>query len=432
MMALLAWLAGWAATVLAAVCVLKQLFQLLSPRRTPMQGWSDADTFVAAGAKPRAAVLPRGVGAGEGGAKGCAGKLRVCVTGGCGFLGTAIVRQLHEKHDYAVTVLDLRVPAAGSVRRVAGVAYVAADLTTDELTPHFEQADVVCHAAGVVCLMDDPGLLHNIHVVATRNVIRCCRLAGVRSLCFTSSGGAVTSPYISASQLDIPPDLVLPTDYQFCSHYSRTKYAAERLALRANDNAAGGMAVVALRLPGLYGVGDRLIVDPLLAGTMAAAPSKGPGVLIDFCYVENAAHAHCVAVVALHSRPVSVAGRAFNITDGDSRPPLDMWNGLLALCRPGTKPIAVLPFALAYALACGTEWIDWLTAGRVPFPSHCLWSLTRASLGYATTAVTLQLSPELGYKPLLSVEEAFDDIKTISGGNGNGGIVLVEADGKKD
>ena len=93
--------------MLAAVCVLKQLFQLLSPRRTPMQGWSDVDTFVAAGAGPRA-VLP-GDGAGEGGAKGCAGKLRVCVTGGGGFLGTAIVRQLHKKHDYAVTVLDLRV-----------------------------------------------------------------------------------------------------------------------------------------------------------------------------------------------------------------------------------------------------------------------------------------------------------------------------------
>ena len=82
----------------------------------------------------------------------------------------------------------------------------------------------VIHAAGCVCLMDNPGLLHNAHVVATANIVRCSRLAGVKALVFTSSGGAVTSPFLDEPQLRVPCDLVLPKDFPFASHYSRTKY----------------------------------------------------------------------------------------------------------------------------------------------------------------------------------------------------------------
>ena len=80
---------------------------------------------------------------------------------------------------------------------------------------------------------------------------------------------------------------------------------------------------------GLYGLGDSLIVDPLLSGRMTHVPSGGDDCLIDFCYVENAAHAHLVAMdallgVATYEAPATLAvaaerknasavgGRAFN------------------------------------------------------------------------------------------------------------------------
>ena len=141
------------------------------------------------------------------------------------------------------------------------------------------------------------------------------------------------------------------------------------------------MPVVALRLPGLYGLGDRLIVDPLLEGTMSAAPSGGPAVVVDFCFVENAAHAHCVAVDALLRRPESVAGRVFNVSDDDPRPPLALWNELLRVCKPEAAQVGELPLMAAYSVACLTEAVDWLFSGRVPFPKHPVWSLTRASVG---------------------------------------------------
>jgi sterol-4alpha-carboxylate 3-dehydrogenase (decarboxylating) len=381
------------------------LFRLTSPREQPLQAFDGAATSPLR----NAGSSQRGV---------------VVVTGGTGFLGSAIVRQLVQRH--AVTVIDRALPSAA--RRVDGVEYLVADLafnifqeggpgqmTQNFIYTCFKSADAVLHVAGCVCLMDNPGLLHNAHVVATANVVRCARLAGVKALVYTSSGGAVTSPFLKEPQLRVPCDLVLPAEFPFASHYSRTKYQAERLALSANSK---GFAACALRLPGLYGLGDSLIVDPLLSGLMTHVPYGGDDCLIDFCYVENAAHAHCIALEALLAAASSrrhrqVAGRAFNVTNGESEtaPVVPMWNQLLHICRPEARPLQPLPYPVAYAIACATEAVDWFTAGRVPCPGAAIWSLTRASLGYATTAVTLQLSDDLGYQPLFTTEQSFHDIK---------------------
>lgn len=332
----------------------------------------------------------------------------VCVTGGAGFLGSAVVRRLAENSD--VIVLDRRQPK----ERVLGVNYIVVnDLALADLTDFFARADVVAHVAGLVFLRDDAALLHNAHVVVTRNVVRCARRAGVQALCFTSSGGAITSPYVRTSQLRVPCDLEVDTaTFPFASHYSRCKYAAERDVLASNED---GFATLALRLPGLYGLGDVLIVDPLLDGRLSHVPSRmgADGCPIDFCYVENAAHAHAVAIDALLARPASVGGRTFNITDGEAetRPVVAMWNELLTVCKPGAPKLRPLPYPAAYALACLTEAIDWYTSGQVPWPSHALWGLTRSSLGFATTPISLALSADLGYVPRFTAAQSFADIK---------------------
>lgn len=127
-------------------------------------------------------------------------------------------------------------------------------------------------------------------------------------------------------------------------------------------------------MPGIYGCypdgrGDPLMVGPLLNGFVTAVPTR-PGCKVDFCYVENAAHAHAVAVAALlpsqdafaaaaltpRQRVIAaygrssggagggVAGRTFNITNGECFDDvLHGWNTMLEVCdvprtwiRPGT------------------------------------------------------------------------------------------------
>lgn len=127
---------------------------------------------------------------------------KVAVTGGAGFLGTEVVRQL-QSAGFEVIVIDCRIPSHPSFRE-KNVSYYQLDLlgkdSSSKLQQLFRDCVAVCHTAGVVCLADDPGLLFNVHVVATQVVLRAARLAGVKAFVQTSSTGAITSPYISSNQ----------------------------------------------------------------------------------------------------------------------------------------------------------------------------------------------------------------------------------------
>ena len=92
---------------------------------------------------------------------------------------------------------------------------------------------------------------------------------------------------------------------------------------------------MALRLPGIYGVGDNMIIDPIVSDGISSVPSGGSDVRIDFCYVENAAHAHACAVATLLGtaarHPERAAGLSFHITNGEpARPAIETWSELVA------------------------------------------------------------------------------------------------------
>ena len=350
---------------------------------------------------------------------------RILVTGGCGFLGKVIVRQLIED-DYEVFVVDLVLPPAS--QRCNGASYYKINLSAEESSVLLLtdllcdlSIDVVVHTAGMVSLTDNLGLLHNANLVATRNVLEAMTDANVDRLVFTSSSGAVTSPYCKQPQIDLRSDFMPDLDtFPFASHYSRTKYLAERLVLshggsHSEDGALSHRTTFscALRLPGLYGVGDQMIVEPLLSGWVSHYPAS-PNLVVDFCFVENAAFAHKKAVEALLERPHQVAGRAFNITNDDSEPVVQMWNKLLAQCGR-TNTLQPMPYSIAFFLSCISEGMYFFLCGRVPFPRHSFWNFNRATLGLATTPITLSLAKSkakdgLQYRPLYNNVESFKKI----------------------
>lgn len=168
----------------------------------------------------------------------------VCVTGGCGFVGSAIVRHLRQAGNNVV-VVDINIPSSVNsakdrpptsvaeqppLGKMGHVIYHEMDVVAGDLRPVFENVDVVVHTAGVVVLSDDPGLLHNAHVVATRNVVRWARTSPrVAALVVSSSSGAVTTPYTSKSQLNLSSDFKPGPNFNFPSHYSKTKFNAEQI-----------------------------------------------------------------------------------------------------------------------------------------------------------------------------------------------------------
>lgn len=115
--------------------------------------------------------------------------MKILVTGGSGFLGSAVVRRLAGEHD--VVVADLREPA----ELPAAATWERFDVTDAALVSEVVERvrpEVVVHLASIVT----PGkksnreLEHAVDVDGTRHVLDACLTHGVRRIVVSSSGAA--------------------------------------------------------------------------------------------------------------------------------------------------------------------------------------------------------------------------------------------------
>ncbi|HEY9311873.1 NAD-dependent epimerase/dehydratase family protein [Williamsia sp.] len=124
--------------------------------------------------------------------------MRTVVTGGAGFIGSTLVdRLLDEGHE--VVVLDdfsrgRRENLASAIDR--GATVVDGDVTSVDLGEIVGQAqpEVIFHLAAQIDVrasVTDPLFDANVNVLGTIRVAEAARLAGVRKVVFTSSGGSI-------------------------------------------------------------------------------------------------------------------------------------------------------------------------------------------------------------------------------------------------
>lgn len=137
----------------------------------------------------------------------------VLITGGTGFLGSAIVKALAEKHpDWPLTVLDLQVPASNA-DVVTNVSYLQVDITAAEFVNNAfarVKPTVVIHTAGIIPSLSEryhrrlAKLTYTINVNGTRNVLSAAASAGAKAFVYTSSCCAVTDnmsvPYTNINE----------------------------------------------------------------------------------------------------------------------------------------------------------------------------------------------------------------------------------------
>ena len=362
----------------------------------------------------------------------------IVVTGGCGFLGWNVTRELAKwaSEDIQITVLDISAPHPS--RAVSGVKYLERNLAYEDISDIINECDAVIHTAGLVDLTSDEACAYNAHVAATARLLDAAKLSRkCRFMVFTSSVGAVTSPFVvDRCQLDIPSDFIPPemenglnpSKFPFFCSYSSTKFFAERMCLAASSP-SNGFRTVAIRMPMIFGLEDPMVVAPLLKSQRGYVPD-GTGSLVEFVYVKNAASAHLHALKALMkeeektlSKPQLageelVSGRAFNVTNGDvPADAIKTWNNLISkansrleLGLPWMKPI---PYVIIYIFASLVEATFNLCCGHVPFRRNPVWNLTRAALRHSCTSITQSVEVtrnELGFTPRFTTLEAFDDM----------------------
>jgi 2-alkyl-3-oxoalkanoate reductase len=296
--------------------------------------------------------------------------MRALVTGGGGFLGRAIVRELVSRGDEVVSYSrnvhgEVEALGARSIRGDVG--------DESSLALAMRGIETVFHAAALAGIHGSRADYQRANVGGTRSVIAAARRAGVARFVFTSSPSVCFDgrDHVRASN-------DLPRAERFLAEYPRSKAEAEALVLSAHGTE--GLATTVLRPHLIFGPGDPHLLPRLIARASAgrlAVVGSGRNE-VSLTYVDNAAHAHvCAADRLTISAPHG--GRAYFIAQEE---PVVLWDWIRdVLSRLGLPaPSRRVPLALAYSVGAVLEaaWKISRRAGEPPMTRFLALELARS------------------------------------------------------
>lgn len=264
---------------------------------------------------------------------------KVMVTGGGGFIGKALVRELAGRGVETLALGRNPYPELTAM----GARCLRGDICDpDFLNQALAGCDTVFHVAAKAGIWGPKREYEAINVVGTENVIDACRKNGVARLVHTSTPSVVFAGHSLEGADESAPYASRP----LC-HYAATKIRAEQAVLRAN---ADGLRTAAIRPHLVWGPGDRNLIPRLLErGRAGALKIVGSGInRVDISYIDNVAHAHILAAENLENSG-SAAGQAFFIGQDQ---PVALWQWINDLfVRMNIPPVtSAVSFPLAYAV----------------------------------------------------------------------------------
>lgn len=319
---------------------------------------------------------------------------KLLVTGGCGFIGSALVDGFADR-GYEVTVLDF-----GGRPTRDDVRYLDIDIC--------DRAALIDACAGMDSIVHNASIVHTKHnkedVVwavnhqGSLNVIAACRAHAIAKLVYISSASAVyegedirngdeTLPYSSISQ----------------APYADSKIAAEKDVLAFSGTTV--TEACAIRPHVVFGPGDNRFVPAILEKAAAGRLKRAVGnrdKLSDFTYISNLVDAVVAAEQKL--QPGSPAcGQAYFVTNGEPMAFFDFVEKFIVAL--GYPPISgKVPYWLAYTAAAIVEGIDTLKGGSISAEN----GMTRFAMRYMVTDHYYSIDKarrDLGWSPAVSLDE---------------------------
>lgn len=219
---------------------------------------------------------------------------RVLVTGGAGFVGSAVLDALVGRGDEVLVIDDLSTGDRANLP--ADLELEVADISDPRALGRAlegERLDAVVHCAArtkVVQSMEQPELYRRVIVEGTKNVVDGALATGARDLINISTGGAIygETPECASEETALHPT----------SPYGQYKAEAEAVAARA------GLRAVTLRLGNVYGPRQRRDLEGGVIAIFLGCWQRGEPLTVygdgsaerDYVYVGDIADAICAAL----------------------------------------------------------------------------------------------------------------------------------------
>lgn len=323
--------------------------------------------------------------------------MNVLVTGGGGFLGTAIVKRLVDLN------FEVRSFSRGNYPHLEkmGVTQMRGDLAdSSAVLEACRGCEIIFHVAAKAGLWGKDEDFYNSNVIGTKNILTACHSLGIRNLVYTSSPSVI---FDGKDQDGVDESIGYPGEYK--AAYPRTKAEAEKLVLEADPDR---LKAVSLRPHLIWGPEDNHLTPGILAKGKAGRLRRlgNSSKLVDFTYIDNAAEAHILAGRAM-LEGADIGGGVYFISQSEPWPLWDFVNQLMKIAgyRPVTRTLS--PKA-AYHLGGALEWIfrTLRLPGDPPVTRFMVEELV-TSHWYDNSAA----ERDFGYKPKVTMKEGLNRLE---------------------
>jgi nucleoside-diphosphate-sugar epimerase len=318
------------------------------------------------------------------------------VTGGGGFLGSAIVKALLEKGDTVRTIQRGNYPFLKEL----GAETIQGDLTKlDDINVAASGCDVIFHVAAKAGVWGDYDDYYQANVIATKNVLEACRINKVKYLVYTSTPSVVFDGHDEEGINETAPYVK-----NFFNAYQKTKAKAEQLVINANSN---NLKTVSLRPHLIWGPADPHLVPRVInrakSGRLKLVDNNKK---IDSCYIDNAVQAHLLAASKLGDNAVC-AGKVYFISNDEPIRLIDLVDKILVAAKISFV-VKTIPANIAYIIGFILEKIyTLLNIKSEPILTRFVAKQLSTSHWFDLTAA----KQDLGYQALVSIDEGMKHLE---------------------
>jgi len=320
---------------------------------------------------------------------------KILVTGGGGFLGSAIVKQLVERGE---SVRSLSRSFYSELEPL-GVEQIQGDISDKYAVEHAcKGVETVFHTAAKPGVWGAYNEYYQTNVAGTQNVIDACFRHRISRLIYTSSPSVI----FNGTDMEGVNESA-PYPEKFHAHYPQTKAMAEQLVINASRD---GLLTIILRPHLIWGPGDNHLVPRILARAKQLKRIGDDSNLVDTTYIDNAANAHILAADKLQENP-ELSGKIYFISQGE---PIPLWDMIDAILKAGGLP------PVRSSISKYTAWIIGVLLECIYKIFHIKGEprMTRFVAEELATSHWFDISAarnDLGYIPLVSTEEGLQHLE---------------------